>query len=766
MRAAIPAPNSEKAALAPSVPVKAVPTKHDLSDSFSKLDVKGQPDPVSSIVDHGPLEALRQSAKLDDEKTHLSISSTKAPSLDGKSVASITTFAMDEKESIRPDDSASVQAAEDEDSNSGPGSGAQNSGFGSDAGAKAFHSQLREISQQQGIPLPRKLIGAMIPEAHANDIQQPLSINDEQPKVGPQGVQIIPQYPFCMPDEKLLEALDSAKDRLFLLQLEQQFISFIQDSQANSLDLGPYNSFFRLLAHRLGDYYKLSHWADSSTNAVRLYKTNETLFAQLPMSLSAFRRKLSEEGPSAPPSMQIMRRSGVASVEMPATESGDNTNANSVAASKATSEAGDEVQKASAVGSPEGSTTARDKATKTREEREAKYKEARDRIFGDWKEGENGDGNPSTEVSAQASRASSVNGRRKKRNQKNDDDGFQARSAFNIVYPNRPPNFDTSGGTMGFYNPFMQQNGPQAFQAPYGQNYGPQYQPMQQSQFFAGQMAQQGAMTPNTMMMNVNGAQQLFMGYHLPQQPMMDQFYPQMQQPQNQMSFQPSVMQSPNAFGPQSPRPGSQMSDQNWVQAGMQNPYQVFGSPTNAYQPQAPQPVQQTPVSNTNNLSVPYAYGQLPYQSPSPSNRDAHPVPGSYNRQTFNAQSRVFVPGESGFISSSAGQSSPQSNSMGQAPVTPQAGTGFGYPTPRGPHSQLLTPSGHSNSSSPRKSSSRNSQNQSPGASTISKWGTPSTLPPKPPPPASQHNVSNSMPTFQNGTYSKPTGAPQDAKVQ
>ena len=50
----------------------------------------------------------------EDSSTQLSSSdgSGKPPSIDGKSVASATTFALDEKESLRPDDSASLSAVE------------------------------------------------------------------------------------------------------------------------------------------------------------------------------------------------------------------------------------------------------------------------------------------------------------------------------------------------------------------------------------------------------------------------------------------------------------------------------------------------------------------------------------------------------------------------------------------------------------------------------------------------------------------------------
>lgn len=63
-------------------------------------------------------------------------SGTKPPSLDGKSITSGTTFALDEKESLRPDDSASVKAAEDDDTCSGRGSIVAGSRIGSEAAGK------------------------------------------------------------------------------------------------------------------------------------------------------------------------------------------------------------------------------------------------------------------------------------------------------------------------------------------------------------------------------------------------------------------------------------------------------------------------------------------------------------------------------------------------------------------------------------------------------------------------------------------------------
>ena len=41
----------------------------------------------------------------------------------------------------------------------------------------------------------------------------------------------------------------------------------------HALDLPQCNSFYRMLAHKLADYYNLDHAVDGAMTAVRLYKT-------------------------------------------------------------------------------------------------------------------------------------------------------------------------------------------------------------------------------------------------------------------------------------------------------------------------------------------------------------------------------------------------------------------------------------------------------------------------------------------------------------
>ena len=228
------APLADSGSLLQSPPLKQHSSEkldQDLVEPMSGLGIKDDTGLVPDLSDPDIRNAIPGGSGLDDEKTQLSVSSTKAPSVDDKSTASGLTF---EKESLRPEDSASVKAAEDEDSNSGPGSGAQNSLTGSETGGKAFHNQLQEISVQRGLPLARRLALGSVDDSRKGILQLPNAMNVVPPSVRTDtGMPAVPQFQqaYHEPDPKLLEALESPKDRLFLLQLEQQFIAFIQNSQ-------------------------------------------------------------------------------------------------------------------------------------------------------------------------------------------------------------------------------------------------------------------------------------------------------------------------------------------------------------------------------------------------------------------------------------------------------------------------------------------------------------------------------------------------------
>ena len=784
-------------------------SQEELQNSMARLDVKGPP-ASKMLNEQAKTNIKRAGLRLDDDQTHVSSSSTKPSSLDGKSTTSGTTFALDEKESLRPDDSASAKAGEDEDFGSGPASNAPNSRVGSEAGGRAFRDQFNEITESFGPSLsrPHPLSQRTIP-----------GIEEEgpQPTHPPMVAAIVPPIPmihpdaniplqpsmdilYREPDEKLFEALDSPKDRMFLLRLEQDIIAFIKSSTEPKIDLPPCNSFCRLLAHKLADYYALTHFVDNAVSSVTLYRTP---YCRIPTPLAELAKAQAASAPNGaqvvPPAMRIMRRPGKEGI----LDSGAGTTESSVAPSKATSENGDDSQQGTGVVSPTESNLAKEKSSLTREEREARYREKREELFGPQSEQPE-----SPEESREVSRASSRNEKKKKTKHKKDDDGFEARSLFNAYYPAMSypvqPYDQAAAGT--FYNAYGVQSssvpneqmmpGPVMMQQGFQQG----YQPMPNLQGYP-------AVTGQPPMMNTyNG--QLPQGFNQqnPQaygQQTPTQFYAQLH-PVAMGQNSPS-MSSPSIHNAQPSRPQSQMSDQQWQQNGFSNGYQ--------------QPQPQPPFYPQRPPSVNYAYGQLPYQ-PGFQNKAAHPVPGSYNRSTFNPATRSFVPGggpgpQQPAIAPSYGPPPLQPHHFGntpnpammRAPLMPYANGN--PPQPYNPHAQAFSQPAHtqalqttgaynstasSQDQSPKKHTQTNPNRKAPSQpqqsssynenstmhqSSLSKWGTPSHLPPKPPPvdtpslPEAQHslpmnnqfginvqaqvvNGGQPMPSFQNGVYSMP----------
>lgn len=212
----------------------------ELQSSMSRLVVSENSPIASPSLEQETNARASAGLRLDDDQTQISSSSTKPASLDGKSATSGTTFALDEKESLRPDDSASVKAAEEEDSCSGPTSGAPSSRVGSEAGSRAFRDQFYEISERMGPGLHRPYtnnrrdipgIEEEAPQLKLAPLVSALPAPISLPRTEAVPISSAPfGFDYQEPDEKLFEALESPKDRMFLLRLEQEVIAFVRDS--------------------------------------------------------------------------------------------------------------------------------------------------------------------------------------------------------------------------------------------------------------------------------------------------------------------------------------------------------------------------------------------------------------------------------------------------------------------------------------------------------------------------------------------------------
>ena len=203
---------------------------HTIKRNFGGLRIAGnksQPERPTELTEHN---MLRSTELIEDDRSHLSNSSTKPASFDTKSMASVTTFAMDEKESLRPDDSASVQAVEEDKHLSPPNS---------ETGGPVIRVQLRHGTNEAGLPVRRSTAAPLANLPRFGDLPlQPfppteLSSQVTQTLPSPIADHALPDGRALLlaPDEKLLAAMATPKDRLFLLQLEEKIVTFITESR-------------------------------------------------------------------------------------------------------------------------------------------------------------------------------------------------------------------------------------------------------------------------------------------------------------------------------------------------------------------------------------------------------------------------------------------------------------------------------------------------------------------------------------------------------
>lgn len=400
--------------------------------------------------------------------------------------------------------------------------------------------------------------------------------------------------------------------------------------------------------------------------------------------------------------MKIMRRSDGG---RPSTEG--STAPSSSAPSKNPSEAGDS--------GPEGdrALSSKDRMALTREEREVKYHEARERIFRDFPDSAKsdsaaGDSNPDL------SRSSSTNGRKKnqQRQRTPHDDSFEVRSQFNAYYPGMQYN-NHNNGRSGQYTNAPTNDGSFPSQVPY--LVGPGVSPPAGGYVPPGQ---NGAMYPGTMGMNNvpqypmvatppqmagNGPWQ---GGNMPQQSPYSG-YASLNQA-GMMSSQSSTKSSPSMNTYAVPHPAQYPQNPGW------NPQPYAG---NFPQPQMqrnqpPAHWPRYPSQSMNPSLAMHPYAQYPGQHLNQGyQHHAGPqaMAGGLDRSHFNPQTRSFVPG------GPPPARHPMQPYTSMPPSVPSQWNG--YPDPNQVPMGNMVRGPHANS-----------------RDSIAKWGTPSHLPPKPPP--------------------------------
>ena len=425
-----------------------------------------------------------------------------------------------------------------------------------------------------------------------------------------------------------------------------------------------------------------------------------------PTSLSVISGAISANGAQSTnaAAFKIMRRGRLGPGKL---STGASTAPSSSVPSKTTSEAGADTTSDEGVTSPVEATPSKDKSKLTREEKEAHYKAARERIFGDLPTAT--ESYSAGEASASMSRSSSSSGKRKAHRQRAPkDDSFEARSQFvpgygGMTYSATPTQYQPTFGNATYPSPYasspglMPSMGYSATPAPSLPAYEPQT-PFQGPQGFP--MAFPPQFGSNE-------------GWPSVQSPQPGSFYNYSSTPTQAAPMYPqhSMQSPPMGQYPQPVQPNFPQMSQAWTQTQYQGLQQT-------------PMMQNTQTLHWSNFQAPlnagnppsYPYGQLPQtygtNYPTPSQ---HPLPGSFNRSIFNPQTRSFVPANStGRFNAKSGKSS-QPRASGR--------------NSGGPEHAKSTDNVHVVAGSNGATSSK------PQVESIQKkWGTPAHLPKKPPP--------------------------------
>ncbi|KAF9428746.1 R3H domain-containing protein 1, partial [Podila epigama] len=85
-------------------------------------------------------------------------------------------------------------------------------------------------------------------------------------------------------DEFLITALKNRNDRIFLLKLELEFTNFINNQSQDQLDFPSLNSYYRMVIHRVANYFKLTRVVDPLHKTIIMYKTDQSAIPALRFS--------------------------------------------------------------------------------------------------------------------------------------------------------------------------------------------------------------------------------------------------------------------------------------------------------------------------------------------------------------------------------------------------------------------------------------------------------------------------------------------------
>ncbi|SNX85219.1 uncharacterized protein MEPE_03928 [Melanopsichium pennsylvanicum] len=97
-------------------------------------------------------------------------------------------------------------------------------------------------------------------------------------------------------DDTILHAIRKRDDRIFFSQYENQMSAFVRDSARSHLELGAMNAYQRLLIHRCADQFSLDHQLDRATHCITLSKTHATTHPPVLLSIRAREHLLQRDG--------------------------------------------------------------------------------------------------------------------------------------------------------------------------------------------------------------------------------------------------------------------------------------------------------------------------------------------------------------------------------------------------------------------------------------------------------------------------------------